>query len=102
MVIVKAGSERLGSKRRPFFIAGPCVIENERHCLKIAERLAAVGQTVAGMAHCVKNILHGLRGGSYMVNIGIDKNNTEKLKTGWKILTNEAPTAPTAPAGGRR
>ncbi len=36
-----------------------------------AERLAAVGQTVAGMAHCVKNILHGLKGGSYMVNIGI-------------------------------
>ncbi|MEJ2659794.1 MAG: PAS domain S-box protein [Desulfobacteraceae bacterium] len=51
-----------------------------------AERLAAVGQTVAGMAHCVKNILHGLRGGSYMVNIGIDKNNTEKLKTGWNMV----------------
>jgi PAS domain S-box-containing protein len=51
-----------------------------------AERLAAVGQTVAGMAHCVKNILHGLKGGSYMVNIGIDKNNTEKLKTGWNMV----------------
>ena len=24
----------------PFFIAGPCVIESERHCLKMAERLA--------------------------------------------------------------
>jgi PAS domain S-box-containing protein len=51
-----------------------------------AERLAAVGQTVAGMAHCVKNILHGLRGGSYMVNIGIDKDNTDKLKTGWNMV----------------
>ena len=51
-----------------------------------AERLAAVGQTVAGMAHCVKNILHGLKGGSYMVNIGIDKNNTDKLKTGWNMV----------------
>jgi len=51
-----------------------------------AERLAAVGQTVAGMAHCVKNILHGLKGGSYLVNIGIDKDNTDKLKTGWQMV----------------
>jgi len=51
-----------------------------------AERLAAVGQTVAGMAHCVKNILHGLKGGSYMVNLGIEKNQTEKLKSGWTMV----------------
>jgi PAS domain S-box-containing protein len=51
-----------------------------------AERLAAVGQTVAGMAHCVKNILLGLKGGSYLVNIGIDKDNTEKLKSGWQMV----------------
>ncbi len=51
-----------------------------------AERLAAVGQTVAGMAHCVKNILHGLKGGSYMVNIGIKNENTEKLQAGWNMV----------------
>ncbi len=51
-----------------------------------AERLAAVGQTVAGMAHCVKNILHGLKGGRYLVNIGIDKDNTDKLKAGWNMV----------------
>jgi len=51
-----------------------------------AERLAAVGQTVAGMAHCVKNILHGLKGGSYMVNVGIDKENHQKLKAGWSMV----------------
>jgi PAS domain S-box-containing protein len=51
-----------------------------------AERLAAVGQTVAGMAHCVKNILHGLKGGSYLVNVGIGKDNPEKLKTGWQMV----------------
>jgi 2-dehydro-3-deoxyphosphooctonate aldolase (KDO 8-P synthase) len=28
----------------PFFIAGPCVIESERHCLKMAERLAELGR----------------------------------------------------------
>ncbi len=51
-----------------------------------AERLAAIGQTVAGMAHCVKNILHGLRGGSYMVNLGIDKDKPDKLKSGWQMV----------------
>lgn len=33
---LKAGSER------PFFIAGPCVIESEKHCLKMAEELASI------------------------------------------------------------
>lgn len=40
MYRVKAGPLRLGADGRPFFIAGPCVIESEKHCLKLAERLA--------------------------------------------------------------
>lgn len=51
-----------------------------------SERLAAVGQTVSGLAHYVKNILIGLKGGSYVVDVGIQKNNTEKFKTGWKTI----------------
>ena len=51
-----------------------------------SERLAAIGQTVAGLAHGIKNILHGLKGGSYLVDLGIKKNNTEKLKSGWDMI----------------
>jgi len=51
-----------------------------------SERLAAVGQTVSGLAHYVKNILIGLKGGSYVVDVGIAKNDTEKLKTGWETI----------------
>jgi 2-dehydro-3-deoxyphosphooctonate aldolase (KDO 8-P synthase) len=40
MVSVKVGTRRLGEKGLPFFIAGPCVIESEKHCLKVADRLA--------------------------------------------------------------
>ena len=40
MKTVKVGSRALGSDAKPFFIAGPCVIESEKHCLKMAERLA--------------------------------------------------------------
>ncbi len=38
---MNVGQLKLGTSR-PFFIAGPCVIESERHCLKLADRLAAV------------------------------------------------------------
>jgi len=41
----------------------------EEHEARVnAERLATVGQTMAGMAHCVKNILNGLQGGAYIID----------------------------------
>ena len=51
-----------------------------------SERLAAVGQTVSGLAHYVKNILIGLKGGSYVVDVGMKKNNMAKLKIGWETI----------------
>ncbi len=51
-----------------------------------SERLAAIGQTVAGLAHYIKNILSGLKGGSYVVNVGLDKNDIGKLKAGWAMM----------------
>ena len=51
-----------------------------------SERLAAIGQTVAGLAHGIKNILHGLKGGSYLVDIGISREDPVKLKKGWEMI----------------
>lgn len=51
-----------------------------------AERLAAVGQTVAGLAHSIKNILMGLEGGMYVVKRGLKKNDTGMLDEGWQML----------------
>jgi signal transduction histidine kinase len=51
-----------------------------------SERFAAVGQTVAGLAHYIKNILIGLKGGSYVVDVALDKNDTDKLKNGWQAI----------------
>jgi len=53
-----------------------------------AERFAAVGQTVAGLAHGIKNILMGLEGGMYVVNSGIQRNNNELVTSGWNMLQN--------------
>jgi two-component system, NtrC family, sensor kinase len=36
-----------------------------------AERLAAVGQTIASLSHHIKNILQGVRGGSYLIELGM-------------------------------
>ena len=52
------------------------------------ERLSAIGQTVAGMAHYIKNILNGLEGGIYMVNTGMNKNKQPLLSKGWGIVQN--------------
>ncbi len=57
----------------------------EKELLK-AERLATIGQTVAGMAHGVKNILHGFKGGSYLMEVGFKNDSTEKLKAGWQMI----------------
>lgn len=51
-----------------------------------AERLAAVGQTVAGLAHSIKNILMGLEGGMYIVSVGLKKNDQAQIAEGWEML----------------
>jgi len=51
-----------------------------------AERLAAVGETVAGIAHGIKNVLMGLEGGMYAVNTGIEREDDERIARGWGML----------------
>ncbi len=41
-----------------------------------AERLAAVGQTIASLSHHIKNILQGVRGGSYLIELGLGDHDT--------------------------
>ena len=51
-----------------------------------AERLAAVGQTVAGLAHGIKNIITGLEGGMYVMRSGMKKGRQERVDKGWLML----------------
>lgn len=51
-----------------------------------AERLAAVGQTVGGLAHAIKNITGGLKGGIFVVEKGIELDNKKYLLQGWEIV----------------
>ena len=51
-----------------------------------AERLAAVGQTIAMLSHHVKNILQGIRGGSYLIEMGLNTHDEEVVGKGWRIV----------------
>lgn len=47
-----------------------------------AERLAAIGQAVTGVAHCVKNMLSGLESGLYMLRADIEEKYGEAPRRG--------------------
>lgn len=50
------------------------------------ERLAAIGMATAGLGHCIKNILTGIRGGAQFVTMAIEKQDLKYLERGWPIL----------------
>jgi signal transduction histidine kinase len=51
-----------------------------------AERLAAIGQTVATLSHHIKNILQGIRGGSYLIEQGLKQHDESLVGKGWTIV----------------
>ncbi|MCE9557245.1 MAG: FHA domain-containing protein [Planctomycetes bacterium] len=51
-----------------------------------AERLAAVGQTIATLSHHIKNILQGIRGGSYLIEMGLTDDDKSIVQKGWTIV----------------
>lgn len=49
-------------------------------------RLAAAGQTAAGLAHCLKNLLHGLGSATYLVDQGLSDQDLELTGEGWRMV----------------
>jgi signal transduction histidine kinase/pSer/pThr/pTyr-binding forkhead associated (FHA) protein len=56
------------------------------HAMVQAERLAAVGQTIAALSHHIKNILQGLRSGSDILRMGLAEKSDDLVQRGWKIV----------------
>ena len=61
------------------------VAEKTRKLLE-SERLSAIGQTIAGLSHAIKNIAGGLKGGAFVLEKGIELDNREYLQQGWTML----------------
>jgi two-component system NtrC family sensor kinase len=51
-----------------------------------SERMAAMGETVSGMAHAVKNILGGLKGGTFVVEKGLEHSRDDLIRQGWDMV----------------
>jgi signal transduction histidine kinase/pSer/pThr/pTyr-binding forkhead associated (FHA) protein len=51
-----------------------------------AERLAAIGHTVAALSHDLKNILHGLSFGGEMVDRALKEDDDNLLRNGWRLV----------------
>jgi signal transduction histidine kinase len=62
------------------------LIEEKSRELVEAERLTAIGQTVAGLSHSIKNITGGLKGGAFVLEKGIDLEDMAYLKGGWEMV----------------
>ncbi len=61
------------------------VLEKTQQLLQ-AERLAAIGQTVATLAHAIKNIIGGLTGGMFVLEKGRELHNEQYFEQGWEML----------------
>ncbi len=67
--------------------AAIAVEESRYHqALVNAERLAAIGHTIAALSHHIKNIMHGVRFGADMVRTAMAENDTNLLGKGWKLV----------------
>lgn len=62
------------------------LVQEKTEKLLQAERLAAVGQTVATLAHAIKNIIGGLKGGMYVLEKGMELDNRGYLHEGWQMV----------------
>ena len=81
--ILKDGERKIGAAA--FFQDLREIKQLERDKLE-NERLAAVGQTVAQLAHGIKNILTGLKGGMYAIKSGVKSGSEERTTKGWEML----------------
>ena len=62
------------------------LVEEKTRQLLAAERLAAVGQTVAGLSHAIKNMASGLEGSIFLLGKGLELDRRAYLEQGWEML----------------
>jgi PAS domain S-box-containing protein len=51
-----------------------------------SERMAALGHAITGIQHSIKNLLNNMKGGSYMVKLGLQKDDRDLLMEGWDMV----------------
>ena len=91
-VVILLNSDKFSEEQLRLLVAigrqAALAIENNRYqqAMLKAERLAAMGQTIAMLSHHIKNILQGVRGGSYLIDMGLKNHDEELIHEGWGIV----------------
>ena len=91
-VVQKGGVTKFSQDHLKLMIAiahqAALAVEDTRYysAMVQAERLAAIGQTIATLSHHIKNILQGIRGGSYLIEMGLSDHDESVVQKGWKIV----------------
>jgi signal transduction histidine kinase len=90
--VLKGGAAKFNEDHLKLLIAvahqAALAVEDTRYysAMVQAERLAAIGQAVATLSHHIKNILQGIRGGSYLIEMGLSDHDETVVSKGWKIV----------------
>ncbi len=87
-IALKRARERIAMRRqlRDYTENLERLVEEKARRLIEAERMAAVGQTVAELSHTIKNIANALKGSIYVLGKGIGLDEKEYLHQGWRMV----------------
>jgi signal transduction histidine kinase len=87
-IALKRARERISLRRqlREYTEKLERLVEEKARRLIEAERMAAVGQTVAELAHTIKNIANALKGSIFVLGKGIELEEKEYLHQGWRMV----------------
>lgn len=68
-------------------IVGVAIENAQLHQEKLrGERMAAIGQAAAGIGHCVKNMLVGIKGGEEFIDSGLNAHDWKWIEKGWPLI----------------
>ena len=87
-IAIKRAQERISMRQKLYDYTHNLeqLVQDKTKQLVEAERLAAIGQTVAGLSHAIKNITGGLKGGAFVLEKGIELENQKYLLEGWEMI----------------
>ncbi len=87
-IALKRAQERIAMRRKlnEYTQNLEQLVQEKSKKLVETERLAAVGQTVAGLSHAIKNITGGLKGGAFVLEKGIELSDQKYLMQGWEMI----------------
>lgn len=87
-IALKRARERMTMRRqlREYTENLERLVEEKSRRLIEAERLAAIGETIAGLSHTIKNIASGLKGGTFVLEKGIELDDKNFLQDGWRMI----------------